>query len=197
MDPDTQAPAAGEPQLQRTMLLDGVDIASLLGHRDRLVGDLEHNHPGVDFHVRDQVLSMRGPAARVREAEMAVAEIVKLARQSGAISGNDVSEITRMVREGNGPTAAQVLSEPIVSVRGHSVRPQTSGQRAYVGAIDNNTIVFGMGPAGTGKTYLAMAKAVQALQRREVAKIILTRPAVEAGERLGYLPGSLEDKIDP
>src|SRR5699024_9928402 len=93
--------------------------------------------------------------------------------------------------------AAMTLSEPIVTVRGKAVRPQTSGQRTYVDAIDLNTIVFGIGPAGTGKTYLAMAKAVQALQRREVSRIILTRPAVEAGERLGFLPGSLTDKIDP
>jgi len=101
------------------------------------------------------------------------------------------------VQRGDGPTAAQVLSEPILSVRGHAIRPQTQGQRAYVDGIENHTVAFGIGPAGTGKTYLAMAKAVQALQRREVAKIILTRPAVEAGERLGYLPGTLEDKIDP
>ncbi|MHA3724548.1 PhoH family protein [Leucobacter sp. HY1910] len=185
------------PALQRTVLLEGVDLGSLLGHRDRLVGDLERNHPGVDFHVRDQVLTMRGPVTLVRAAEQAVGEILKLAKASGAVSANDVTEITRMVRDGNGPTAAQLLSEPIVTVRGHAVRPQTRGQRAYVDAIADNTIVFGLGPAGTGKTYLAMAKAVQALQRREVAKIILTRPAVEAGERLGYLPGSLEDKIDP
>ncbi|MGD9606173.1 MAG: PhoH family protein, partial [Leucobacter sp.] len=106
----------------------------------------------------------------------------------------------RMVHGPDGvgtPTASQVLSEPILSVRGHTIRPQTRGQRSYVDGIDANTITFGIGPAGTGKTYLAMAKAVQALQRREVAKIILTRPAVEAGERLGYLPGTLEDKIDP
>ncbi|WP_017794097.1 PhoH family protein [Leucobacter salsicius] len=192
-----QASSPDAPQSQRTVLLEGVDLGSLLGHRDRLVGDLERTHPGVSFHVRDQVLTMRGPVALVRAAEQAVGEILKLARGSGAVSANDVGEIARMVREGNGPTAAQTLSAPIVTVRGHAVRPQTRGQRAYVNAIDENTIVFGLGPAGTGKTYLAMAKAVQALQRREVAKIILTRPAVEAGERLGYLPGTLEDKIDP
>jgi phosphate starvation-inducible PhoH-like protein len=90
-----------------------------------------------------------------------------------------------------------VLSEPILQARGRSIRPQTEGQRNYVNAIDEHTIVFGIGPAGTGKTYLAMAKAVQALQRRQVSRIILTRPAVEAGERLGFLPGSLEEKIDP
>nr|WP_240471094.1 PhoH family protein [Leucobacter chironomi] len=183
--------------MQRTVLLAGVDLASFLGHRDQLIADLEAQHPRVVFHARDQVLTMRGPAPEVRAAEQVVHEILQIAKLSGAVSRHDVKEVTRMVHEGNGPTAAQVLSEPILTVRGHAVRPQTRGQRAYVDAIDEHTIVFGIGPAGTGKTYLAMAKAVQALQRREVAKIILTRPAVEAGERLGYLPGTLEDKIDP
>jgi phosphate starvation-inducible PhoH-like protein len=92
---------------------------------------------------------------------------------------------------------ADVLSQSILSSRGKSIRPKTLGQKKYVDAIDEATIVFGIGPAGTGKTYLAMAKAVQALQRKEVSRIILTRPAVEAGERLGFLPGTLNDKIDP
>ncbi|MBL3698098.1 PhoH family protein [Leucobacter luti] len=188
---------ATAPELQRTVLLAGVDLASFLGHRDQLIRDLEAQHPSVTFHSRDEVLALRGPAPDVRTAESVVREVLELARRSGPVSSADVREVTRMVHEGNGPTAAQVLSAPILSVRGNSIRPQTRGQRAYVDAIDANTIVFGIGPAGTGKTYLAMAKAVQALQRREVAKIILTRPAVEAGERLGYLPGSLEDKIDP
>jgi phosphate starvation-inducible PhoH-like protein len=89
------------------------------------------------------------------------------------------------------------LSQSILSSRGKSIRPKTAGQKEYVESIDKNTIVFGIGPAGTGKTYLAMAKAVQALQRKEVSRIILTRPAVEAGERLGFLPGTLSEKIDP
>jgi phosphate starvation-inducible PhoH-like protein len=92
---------------------------------------------------------------------------------------------------------SELLGQVIVSARGRTIRPKTEGQRQYVDAIDENTIVFGIGPAGTGKTYLAMAKAVQALQRKEVSRIILTRPAVEAGERLGFLPGTLTDKIDP
>lgn len=189
--------AADAPQLQRTVLLSGVDLAAFLGHRDQLIRDLESEHPSVTFHSRDEVLTLRGPASEVRAAESVVEEVLELARQSGPVSRADVKEVTRIVSEGNGPRAAQLLSAPIVTVRGNSVRPQTRGQRAYVDAMDENTIVFGIGPAGTGKTYLAMAKAVQALQRREVAKIVLTRPAVEAGERLGYLPGSLEDKIDP
>ncbi|CAG7596258.1 PhoH family protein [Leucobacter soli] len=194
--PDT---AAGRPpaRLERTVLLTGVDLAQFLGHRDQLIADLERQHPDVEFHARDHVLTLSGPAGEVRAAEQVVSEVLEVARRSGAVSRHDVREATRMVARGDGPTASQVLSEPILSVRGHAIRPQTRGQRQYVDAIDEHTVTFGIGPAGTGKTYLAMAKAVQALQRREVAKIILTRPAVEAGERLGYLPGTLEDKIDP
>ena len=90
-----------------------------------------------------------------------------------------------------------MLSLDIISRRGRTIRPKTLNQKRYVDAIDANTIVFGIGPAGTGKTYLAMAKAVQALQTKQVNRIILTRPAVEVGERLGYLPGTLSEKIDP
>lgn len=92
---------------------------------------------------------------------------------------------------------AEVLTLNILSRRGRTIRPKTLGQKRYVDAIDENTIVFGIGPAGTGKTYLAMAKAVQALQAKQINRIILTRPAVEAGERLGFLPGTLTEKIDP
>lgn len=191
------ADQSGDPRLQRTVLLTGVDLAQFLGHRDQLIGDFERQFPEVQFHARDHVLTLSGPARTVKEAEQVVSDVLEVARRSGAVSHHDVREVTRMVQRGDGPSVAQVLSEPILTVRGHSVRAQTQGQRRYVDGIDQHTIAFGIGPAGTGKTYLAMAKAVQALQRREVAKIILTRPAVEAGERLGYLPGTLEDKIDP
>lgn len=198
-DPSRQPPHTphGDDQLHRTVLLTGVDLAQFLGHRDQLISDLERQHPEVEFHARDHVLTLKGEAAQVRAAEAVVTEVLRVARAHGAVSASDVREVTKLVERGDGPTAAQMLSEPILSVRGHAIRPQTAGQRAYVDAIEAHTVTFGIGPAGTGKTYLAMAKAVQALQRREVAKIILTRPAVEAGERLGYLPGTLEDKIDP
>ncbi|MDK7764182.1 PhoH family protein, partial [Prevotella bivia] len=92
---------------------------------------------------------------------------------------------------------SEVLSQTVLSARGRTIRPKTIGQRDYVNAIEENTIVFGIGPAGTGKTYLAVAKAVRALLSKQVNRIILARPAVEAGERLGFLPGSLNEKIDP
>ena len=102
-----------------------------------------------------------------------------------------------MLSQGDAESPAEVLSLDIMSRRGRTIRPKTLNQKRYVDAIDSNTIVFGIGPAGTGKTYLAMAKAVQALQAKQVNRIILTRPAVEAGERLGFLPGTLYEKIDP
>ena len=102
-----------------------------------------------------------------------------------------------MLRTETGERPAEVLTLNILSNRGRTIRPKTLNQKRYVDAIDQHTIVFGIGPAGTGKTYLAMAKAVQALQAKQVNRIILTRPAVEAGERLGFLPGTLYEKIDP
>jgi len=108
----------------------------------------------------------------------------------------EVQSSQRILDRGAG-SPSELLGQPILTARGKSIRPKTQGQREYVDAIDDHTIVFGIGPAGTGKTYLAMAKAVQALQRKEVDRIILSRPAIEAGERLGFLPGSLTDKIDP
>lgn len=200
MEPETTSPTSASVnsrELTRTITLSGVELSSFLGHRDQLVRDLEELHPGVQFHVRDEVMTLRGDVAQVRAAEAVVLEVLDLARKSGQVSAHDVRAITHLVNKGQAGSAAQRLSEPIVQVRGNAVRAQTDGQRSYVDAIDDNTIVFGIGPAGTGKTYLAMAKAVQALQRREVSKIMLTRPAVEAGESLGFLPGGLEEKIDP
>lgn len=188
---------AAEPFVQ-TVVIEGVDVARFVGPQDVRLQELEVAHPHVSFHLRNNVLTLSGDHdADVSRAAMVVRNLIEVERSGANISNTDIREVTRMVRAGFDETASSILAEPILSVRGKTIRPQTQGQRAYVDAIDNYTIVFGIGPAGTGKTYLAMAKAVQALQRREVSRIILTRPAVEAGERLGYLPGSLEEKIDP
>jgi phosphate starvation-inducible PhoH-like protein len=122
----------------------------------------------------------------VAKAEDRIRQIISAVSAGSEISAADLRR-----------SEPDLLSQSILSSRGKSIRPKTTGQKSYVEAIDRNTIVFGIGPAGTGKTYLAMAKAVQALQRKEVSRIILTRPAVEAGERLGFLPGTLSEKIDP
>ena len=181
-----------------TLTLDEVDLVRFVGVNDSFLREIEAAHPDVSFHLRNNVLTLSAddPEA-VKRATTVVRQLVAVQRSGATLERSDVREVTRMVGEGRGETAASLLSEPILQVRGKSIRPQTEGQRNYVRAIDEHTIVFGIGPAGTGKTYLAMAKAVQALQRREVSRIILTRPAVEAGERLGFLPGSLEEKIDP
>jgi phosphate starvation-inducible PhoH-like protein len=147
--------------------------------------DASASIPSVNLDRYTQLPTVKQDASKlkpnaVNEKEQEIAAIVNAAK---------------MLENENRPT--DVLSQSILSSRGKSIRPKTLGQKKYVDAIDQATIVFGIGPAGTGKTYLAMAKAVQALQRKEVSRIILTRPAVEAGERLGFLPGTLNDKIDP
>ena len=118
-------------------------------------------------------------------------------RTGQGLTGDAVERICAMLAAREDARPADVLTLNILSNRGRTIRPKTLNQKRYVDAIDKHTIVFGIGPAGTGKTYLAMAKAVQALQTKQVNRIILTRPAVEAGERLGFLPGTLNEKIDP
>lgn len=177
--------------------VDGVAMVRLLGPQDRLLTTIERQYPLVSVLVRGNRITLEGDPAQVRSAEQLVRELVQLVRDGvDELAPVDVANGARMIDTGAG-SPADVLSQAILTGRGKSIRPKTLGQKAYVDAIDLNTITFGIGPAGTGKTYLAMAKAVQALQRREVDRIILTRPAVEAGERLGFLPGTLTDKIDP
>ncbi|WP_225216803.1 PhoH family protein [Microbacterium pullorum] len=171
-------------------------MVQLLGPQDRLLRVIEREHPDVDVHVRGNEITLSGEPAAVTAARALVDELIAMTRAGQGLDPADVTTSNRMIRD-EGLRPSEVMGEAILSSRGKIIRPKTAGQKAYVDAIDENTIVFGIGPAGTGKTYLAMAKAVQALQRKEVNRIILTRPAVEAGERLGFLPGSLTDKIDP
>ncbi|MCS5720839.1 PhoH family protein [Herbiconiux sp. CPCC 203407] len=172
-------------------------MVRLLGPQDRLLATVERNHPQVEVHVRGNEITLSGDPDQVASARRLVEELLLMVRNGQDLTPVEVTSSARIL-EGDGTRSpSDLLGQAIVSARGKSVRPKTAGQKEYVDAIDENTIVFGIGPAGTGKTYLAMAKAVQALQRKEVERIILTRPAVEAGERLGYLPGTLTDKIDP
>jgi phosphate starvation-inducible protein PhoH and related proteins len=176
---------------------DGVAMVQLLGPQDRLLRVVEREHPDVDVHVRGNEITLTGEAGAVAAARSLVDELLAMTRAGQGLDPVDVVSSNRMLRTEGGPRPSDVFGEAILSSRGKIIRPKTAGQKAYVDAIDENTIVFGIGPAGTGKTYLAMAKAVQALQRKEVSRIILSRPAIEAGERLGFLPGTLTDKIDP
>ncbi len=173
----------------------GVPMVALFGSEDRLLKTLELTYPAVEVHARGNEVVLTGQASEVSKAKRLVEEMVALIAAGKDLVPQDLSRSAKMLSSDIKP--ADVLSQSILSSRGKSIRPKTLGQKNYVDAIDEATIVFGIGPAGTGKTYLAMAKAVQALQRKEVSRIILTRPAVEAGERLGFLPGTLNDKIDP
>ena len=176
--------------------VDGVAMVRLLGPQDRLLKTIERTFPEVQVLVRGNRVTLDGEAPQVAAAKDLVEELVQMVRNGVDLGDSDVTESARILEQ-RGGSPAELLSQAILTSRGKSIRPKTLGQKAYVDAIDTNTITFGIGPAGTGKTYLAMAKAVQALQRKEVERIILTRPAVEAGERLGFLPGTLNDKIDP
>ncbi|KQQ27643.1 PhoH family protein [Frondihabitans sp. Leaf304] len=176
--------------------IDGVAMVQLLGPQDRLLRTVEQRYPSVRVLVRGNEVSLEGPADDVRRARGLVDELVTMVRSGHELGPAEVATTGEILDSGKGHPA-ELFGTTILTNKGKSIRAKTLGQKDYVDAIDDNTIVFGIGPAGTGKTYLAMAKAVQALQRREVSRIILTRPAVEAGERLGFLPGTLTDKIDP
>lgn len=181
--------------------VNGVEMVRLLGPQDRLLSTLENQFPLVDAHVRGNVITLSAGAdeasvSQLSDARALMTELLQMIREGADLVPADVDRSSKMVRS-KAAKPSGVMGEEIVATRGRSIRPKTPGQQEYVRSIDDHTIVFGIGPAGTGKTYLAMAKAVQALQRKEVERIILTRPAVEAGERLGFLPGSLTDKIDP
>jgi phosphate starvation-inducible PhoH-like protein len=174
-----------------------VSMVALLGPRDELLRTMERQFPRVDLHVRGNEFHISGPSAEVALVERLIDELLDVLEGGQTLNGDAVERSIAMLRAQTVERPADVLTMNIVSSRGRTIRPKTLGQKRYVDAIDANTIVFGIGPAGTGKTYLAMAKAVAALQAKQVNRIILTRPAVEAGERLGFLPGTLNDKIDP
>lgn len=177
-------------------------MVTLLGSGDSLLRVIEKAFPAADIHVRGNEISAVGEAHEVALVQRLFDEMMLVLRTGQPMTEDAVERSIAMLRasengEGAEETPAQVLTQNILSSRGRTIRPKTLNQKRYVDAIDKHTIVFGIGPAGTGKTYLAMAKAVQALQSKQVNRIILTRPAVEAGERLGFLPGTLYEKIDP
>lgn len=170
-------------------------MVSVIGTRDELVKVIERAFPDVVLMVRGNEISLDGPESSVKLIEQLISEMLVVLRTGQGLTADSVERSITMLRSDVRP--ADVLTANILSNRGKTIRAKTLNQKHYVDAIDNNTVVFGVGPAGTGKTYLAVAKAVQALQSKKVSRIILTRPAVEAGERLGFLPGTLSEKIDP
>jgi phosphate starvation-inducible PhoH-like protein len=174
-----------------------VDMVTLLGPGDEFLRVIERAFPDVDIHVRGNEIAMTGENAELILVDRVLSEMMTVLRTGQGLTPEAVERSIAMLRDDSGVRPAEVLTANILSNRGRTIRPKTLNQKRYVDAIDNHTIVFGIGPAGTGKTYLAVAKAVQALQAKMVSRIILTRPAVEAGERLGFLPGTLSEKIDP
>lgn len=174
-----------------------VPMVSLLGSGDELLRTVESAFADVDIHARGNEITLSGSPSSITEVEKVFDELVAVVRTGQGLSREAVERTVEMLRTRSAERPADVLTANILSNRGRTIRAKSLNQKRYVDAIDKHTIVFSIGPAGTGKTYLAVAKAVQALQAKEVNRIILTRPAVEAGERLGYLPGTLSEKIDP
>ncbi|MCS0639871.1 PhoH family protein [Streptomyces sp. LP05-1] len=198
-----QRPARDEVRAQFTVPAKH-PMVTVLGSGDSLLRVIENAFPAVDIHVRGNEVSAVGDAGEVALVQRLFDQMMLVLRTGQPMTEDAVERSIAMLRasedgtaEAGQETPAEVLTQNILSNRGRTIRPKTLNQKRYVDAIDKHTVVFGIGPAGTGKTYLAMAKAVQALQSKQVTRIILTRPAVEAGERLGFLPGTLYEKIDP
>jgi phosphate starvation-inducible PhoH-like protein len=172
-------------------------MVALLGPGDANILAIEAAFPSVNITVRSNEITLRGPHIDCIALEKLFGEMLVVIRSGQALNVDAVLRSIVMIEAQPSQSPAEVLSLNIVSNRGRTIRPKTANQKLYVDAIEENTITFGIGPAGTGKTYLAMAKAVAALQAKQVNRIILSRPAVEAGEKLGFLPGTLGEKIDP
>jgi phosphate starvation-inducible PhoH-like protein len=182
---------------QTKIIVPGVHaMVSLLGERDELLSVIERSFRS-DIHVRGNEITITGEPGENAQAARLFNELIELLDRGDPLTSETIHRTLAMLSSTSTERPVEVLTHNILSSRGRTIRPKTLNQKRYVDAIDEHTIVFGIGPAGTGKTYLAMAKAVQALQAKAVNRIILTRPAVEAGERLGFLPGTLSEKIDP
>ncbi|WP_106535921.1 PhoH family protein [Haloactinopolyspora alba] len=185
-------------QAQNTIVVPtSIPMVTLLGSGDELIRVVERSFDDVDIHVRGNQITMTGAPDDIAEAEQVLDEMVAVLRTGQGLSPEAVERTVAMLRARTEERPAEVLTANILSNRGRTIRPKTLNQKQYVDAIDQHTVVFSIGPAGTGKTYLAVAKAVRALQDKQISRILLTRPAIEAGERLGYLPGTLSEKIDP
>ncbi len=183
---------------EQIITLDELEHAvALFGAFDENVQMIEHEY-GVSVISRGSDLKIIGDAQQVDKAVRAVNAMLVLISKGEALTDQNVRYIMSLVSEGNEDKIASITTDSIcITSSGRPVKPKTLGQKKYVQAIGDSTVTFGVGPAGTGKTYLAVAKAVTAFRAKEVNRIILTRPAVEAGEKLGFLPGDLQSKVDP
>ncbi|HVG87634.1 MAG: PhoH family protein [Gaiellales bacterium] len=181
--------------MARVKLSVGHDLAAELGGDRDAVLEALAERTGVSAYLRGNELTLDGEETALEQAQAMVGELGELVDQGVSVGPQTVEAVAGVL--GADGKATDALHDVVWRHRGKKVTPKTLGQKRYVDAIRSNSITFGIGPAGTGKTYLAMALAVAALSEREVARIILTRPAVEAGERLGFLPGDLQAKVDP
>ena len=183
------------PTHVRLTIPDSVDPTTLMGPTDSLLRRIESAFEAM-ITVRGNVISLTGPADAVEHLTSVFSRMIALVEAGQVPTQADVDLIIERVGHG-GAELPHAGDDILLTYRGRAVAPKTVGQKRYIDAIRTNTITFGIGPAGTGKTYLAMAMAVAALKRHDVARIVLVRPVVEAGESLGYLPGTLQEKLDP
>jgi phosphate starvation-inducible PhoH-like protein len=179
---------------RRQLTLDNTVAAELAGSEDAVLRELR-GHLDCDFHLRGNVLTLDGEPDDVQMAATVVDELVELIEQGHEVAPGTIEAVTGALDASESP--AEILDDVVWRHRNTKVAPKTLNQKRYVDAIRDQTITFGVGPAGTGKTFLAVAMAAAALAERQVQRIILTRPAVEAGERLGFLPGDIQAKVDP
>lgn len=173
-----------------------VALLDLLGPQDQILRSIEREIPGIKLQNRGHDFSVEGEKQAVELVRLVVLQLSELVLAGVVLDARSVRE-TVAILSSSDEVPSKVLGTGAIVTPAKTVRAKTQGQRRYLEAIDSSTITFGIGPAGTGKTYLAVAKAVNALYAKQVSRIILTRPAVEAGERLGFLPGTLSEKIDP
>jgi phosphate starvation-inducible PhoH-like protein len=185
--------------MERTLITvpNAIPMVAVVGPHDDNLRTIEAAFPSVNITVRGNEITLRGPHIDCAKLENLFNELMVVIRSGNVLNVDAVNRAIEMLEHEPADHPAEVLSLNIVSNRGRTIRPKTANQKRYVDAITDHTITFGIGPAGTGKTYLAMAMAVAALQAKKINRIILTRPAVEAGEHLGFLPGTLSEKIDP
>ena len=185
--------------MERTLITvpNAISMVAVVGQHDDNLRVIEAAFPSVNITVRGNEITLRGPHIDCAKLENLFNEMMVVIRSGNILNVDAVNRAIEMLEHEPVDHPAEVMSLNIVSNRGRTIRPKTANQKRYVDAIEDHTITFGIGPAGTGKTYLAMAMAVAALQAKKINRIILTRPAVEAGESLGFLPGTLSEKIDP
>jgi len=173
------------------------ELTAIFGSFDENIKIIEE-HTGVSIKAKDSVIQIEGEDEDVKVACQVLEQLKEMLKNHNAIEKDRIHYAIELAREGNAEMISKIMADVIlVTHRGKQIKPKTVRQQNYVKKMQSNTIVFSVGPAGTGKTYLAMAMAVLALKNKEVTRIILTRPAVEAGEKLGFLPGDLQNKVDP